>query len=159
MGSSPHGTPNGIRTRDLSVPKAAGFLTYNHAEDPADIVYSRYALHHLPDLWKVMALRRVRALLPLGGILRLWDIAYHFNPDEVNERVEAWCAPHGEQLDGDWARWEMEEHVRDEHSTSYAGRSPLAGWRIRRPGAWSLARERRGLLDGQALNSESGFRS
>src|SRR5204863_2912840 len=46
----------------------AGFLTYNHAEDSADIVYSRYALHHLPDFWKVMALRRVRAMLRSGGI-------------------------------------------------------------------------------------------
>lgn len=41
---------------------AAGFLTYDHRGDPADIVYSRYALHHLPDFWKVVALRRVRAM-------------------------------------------------------------------------------------------------
>ena len=95
----------------------AGFLTYNHAPDPADIVYSRYALHHLPDFWKVMALRRVRAMLRPGGIFRLWDVAYHFSPDEAEERVEEWCAPHGDEVDGDWARWEMEEHVRDEHST------------------------------------------
>ena len=27
----------------------AGFLTYRHAGPPADLVYSRYALHHLPD--------------------------------------------------------------------------------------------------------------
>jgi hypothetical protein len=39
---------------------AAGFLTYDHRDDPADIVYSRYALHHLPDFWKVVALRRVQ---------------------------------------------------------------------------------------------------
>jgi hypothetical protein len=95
----------------------AGFLTYNHADDPADIAYSRYALHHLPDFWKVMALRRVRAMLRPDGIFRLWDVVYHFNPDEVDERVEAWCAPFGEEVDGDWARWELEEHVRDEHST------------------------------------------
>jgi SAM-dependent methyltransferase len=95
----------------------AGFLTYDHAEDPADIVYSRYAFHHLPDFWKVMALRRIRAMLRPGGIFRLWDVAYHFNPDEADERVEAWCAPYGDEVDGDWARWEMEEHVRDEHST------------------------------------------
>lgn len=95
----------------------AGFLTYNHLGDPADIVYSRYALHHLPDFWKVMALRRVRDMLRPGGIFRLWDIAYHFTPNEADERVEAWCAPRGDDVDGDWARWEIEEHVRDEQST------------------------------------------
>lgn len=30
----------------------AGFLSYRHRGEPADFVYSRYALHHLPDFWK-----------------------------------------------------------------------------------------------------------
>src|SRR4051794_39969093 len=34
----------------------AGFLTYEHSGDPVDAVYSRYALHHLPDFWKAVAL-------------------------------------------------------------------------------------------------------
>lgn len=71
----------------------------------------------LPDFWKVMALGRVRAMLRPGGIFRLWDVAYGFNPEEADERIEAWCAPFGNEVEGDWARWEMEEHVRDEHST------------------------------------------
>jgi SAM-dependent methyltransferase len=53
---------------------AAGFLTYDHVGDPADVVYSRFALHHLPDFWKVIALRRVRAMLRPGGVFRLWDV-------------------------------------------------------------------------------------
>ncbi len=96
---------------------AAGFLTYNHTGDPADIAYSRYALHHLPDFWKVMALRRVHSMLRAGGIFRLWDVAYNFDVDEAHDRIEAWCAPFGQEVEGEWARWEMEEHVRDEHST------------------------------------------
>jgi SAM-dependent methyltransferase len=96
---------------------AAGFLTYDHAGDLADIVYSRYALHHLPDFWKVMALCRIRAMLRPGGLFRLWDVVYSVDPDEAGERIEAWCAPFGDEIEGDWARWEMEEHVRDEHST------------------------------------------
>src|SRR5205807_7696237 len=71
----------------------AGFLTYDHTGDRADVVYSRYALHHLPDFWKVMALCRVRAMLRPGGVFRLWDVVYNFDPDEADERVEAWCAP------------------------------------------------------------------
>lgn len=35
-----------------------GFLTYPHQGAPADLVYSRFALHHLPDFWKAIALRR-----------------------------------------------------------------------------------------------------
>jgi SAM-dependent methyltransferase len=95
----------------------AGFLTYDHRGDPADFVYSRYALHHLPDFWKVMALRRVRAMLRLGGIFRLWDVVYGFDPAQANERFEAWCAPFSDDPEVDWARSEMEEHIRDEHST------------------------------------------
>jgi ubiquinone/menaquinone biosynthesis C-methylase UbiE len=44
----------------------AGFLTYEHAGEPADLVYSRYALHHLPDLWKVVALQLMVAMLRPG---------------------------------------------------------------------------------------------
>jgi SAM-dependent methyltransferase len=95
----------------------AGFLTYDHSGDRPDVVYSRYALHHLPDFWKVMSLRRVRAMLRPGGSLRLWDVVYNFAPDEVDERVKAWCSPFGTEVEGDWARWELAEHVRDEHST------------------------------------------
>ncbi len=43
----------------------AGFLTYEHRAQPADIVYSRWALHHLSDFWKSVALRRMRSWLPL----------------------------------------------------------------------------------------------
>jgi len=96
---------------------AAGFLTYGHSGDPADVVYSRYALHHLPDFWKVAALHRARSMLRPGGIFRLWDVVYSFDVDDAHQRIEAWCAPFGEEVEGDWARWEMEEHVRDEHST------------------------------------------
>jgi SAM-dependent methyltransferase len=72
---------------------ATGVLTYDHTGDPADFVYSRYALHHLPDFWEVMALRRVRAILRPGGVFRLWDVVYGFNPAEADERIEAWAHP------------------------------------------------------------------
>jgi len=35
-------------------PVQAGFLTYQHVGE-ADFVYSRFALHHLPDFWKAVA--------------------------------------------------------------------------------------------------------
>jgi SAM-dependent methyltransferase len=49
----------------------AGFLSYRHAGPPADAVYTRNALHQLPDFWKAVALDRVRGMLRPGGVLRL----------------------------------------------------------------------------------------
>ena len=95
----------------------AGLLTYEHDGDPADFAYCRYALHHLPDFWKALALARVNGFLRPGGVLRLWDVVYGFEPVEAPARLEAWCATGGESLQTDWTRPELEEHVRDEHST------------------------------------------
>src|SRR5699024_4639088 len=68
----------------------AGFLTYEHAGAPADLVYSRYALHHLADLWKVVALERMAAMLRPGGMLRLLDIVFGFDPGDVGAGLQAW---------------------------------------------------------------------
>ena len=95
----------------------AGFLGYEHAGPPADFAYSRYALHHLPDFWKAAALSRIRGLLRPGGVLRLWDVVFDFEPAEAEGRIEAWCASGGETVESEWTRAELEEHVREEHST------------------------------------------
>jgi ubiquinone/menaquinone biosynthesis C-methylase UbiE len=96
----------------------AGFLTYRHAGAPADLVYSRYALHHLPDFWKAIALRRIAELLRPGGVLRLWDVVYGFEPAAAEARIEAWIAEAtSADVERGWTRAELAEHVRDEHST------------------------------------------
>ncbi|HEX2161105.1 MAG TPA: class I SAM-dependent methyltransferase [Thermoleophilaceae bacterium] len=95
----------------------AGFLTYEHVGAPADFVYSRFALHHLPDFWKALALERVRRTMRVGGIFRLWDVVYDFDPAQAEEGIEAWCATGGDSVEAEWTRAELEEHVRDEHST------------------------------------------
>lgn len=95
----------------------AGFLTYEHHGRPADVVYSRLALHHLPDFWKAIALERAHRFIKPGGILRLWDVVYSFDPAEAEDRIEAWCAAMTEDNDDGWRRADLEEHVRDEHST------------------------------------------
>lgn len=97
----------------------AGLLSYEHKGSPAEFAYSRWALHHLPDLWKVMALYRIRKLVRPDGVLRLSDIVYSFDPDEAADRIEHWCAtlPVVGTTDGEWVRADLEEHVRDEHST------------------------------------------
>lgn len=94
-----------------------GFLTFEWPEGEADLVYSRYALHHLPDFWKALALDRMRAMLRMGGILRLWDVVYHFPVDEAVDRIERWCSTGYSSEEGGWTRADLEEHVTDEHST------------------------------------------
>lgn len=94
----------------------AGFLTYG-APGPVDLIYTRFALHHLPDFWKAAALVRLRGMLDVGGLLRLWDVVYDFAPAEAFDRIEAWCATGGAGAERGWSRAELEEHVRDEHST------------------------------------------
>jgi SAM-dependent methyltransferase len=95
----------------------AGLLSYEHQGTAADFLYSRYALHHLPDFWKAVALEHVRRILRPGGVFRLWDCAYSFDPSEAGDRIQAWCSTGGASVDGGWSRGELEEHVRDEHST------------------------------------------
>lgn len=95
----------------------AGFLTYEHRGRAADLVYSRYALHHLPDFWKGVALARLHRTLRPGGLLRLWDVVYDVDPADAEERIEAWCSTGNAPDAGGWSRSELEEHVRDEHST------------------------------------------
>ena len=97
---------------------AGGFLTYEHGGEPADLVYSRLALHHLPDFWKARALVRVAEMLRPGGILRLSDVVYGFDPAEAVDWLEDWMSKMAsESVEGGWTRAELEEHVRDEHST------------------------------------------
>jgi SAM-dependent methyltransferase len=96
----------------------AGFLTYQHQASPADAVYSRLALHHLPDFWKAVAIARVAEMLRPGGVFRLADVVYSFAPQEADERIERWISDTmAADIDGGWTRAELAEHVRDEHST------------------------------------------
>ncbi len=96
----------------------AGFLTYEHSGEPADVVYSRFALHHLPDFWQAIALRRIAGMLRPGGVLRLSDVVYSFEPDDAEEVVEAWITKlMAANVEEGWTRAEIAEHVRDENST------------------------------------------
>lgn len=96
----------------------AGFLTYEHEIEPVEFIYTRNALHHLPDFWKGVALRRLAALLVPGGILRLRDLVFSFGLDEAEARIAAWIdAAAAERSEDGWTRDELEAHVRDEYST------------------------------------------
>lgn len=95
----------------------AGFLSYEHAGEQADFVYTRNALHHLPDFWKGIALWRIAKLLRPGGSLMLRDLIFSFEPEESDRVVEAWIKAAPDRPESGWTRSELETHLRDEHST------------------------------------------
>ncbi len=95
----------------------AGFLTYEHRGDVVDFVYSRNALHHLPDVWKAIALERIATLLRPAGVLRLRDLVFSFTLPEASRVLEAWLSAAPRDAAEGWTRKELETHLREEYST------------------------------------------
>jgi SAM-dependent methyltransferase len=95
----------------------AGLLTYEHRGDPADFVYSRNALHHLPDFWKALALVRVAAMMKPGGVLSLRDLVFSFDPHEAERAIAPWLGGAAKQPEEGWTRAEYVTHLREEYST------------------------------------------
>lgn len=95
----------------------AGFLSYRHTGAPPDFVYSRNALHHLPDFWKAVALERLSARLQEGGTLRLRDLVFSYEPADAEAGIAAWLDRAVASSDDGWTRAELETHLREEFST------------------------------------------
>ena len=111
----------------------AGFLGYEHTGRAPDVVYTRNALHHLPDFWKAVALQRMTQLLRPGGILYLRDLVFCFPLREAQTFVGAWLDTASESPEEGWTRNELETHLRDEYSTFNWLLEPIieqAGFRI-----------------------------
>jgi ubiquinone/menaquinone biosynthesis C-methylase UbiE len=95
----------------------AGFLSYQHAGPPADAVYTRNTLHQLPDFWKAVALDRIGRMLRPGGVLRLHDLIYDFQPSEAETVFQRWLDNAADDPARGYTRADFAEHVRTEHST------------------------------------------
>lgn len=94
-----------------------GYLSYQHRGAPVDFVYTRNALHQVPDFWKAIVLDRIAALLRPGGVLRLRDLVFDFLPAEAEARIESWMAGAVSDAAAGWTAAELAEHVRGEFST------------------------------------------
>lgn len=96
----------------------AGFLSYVHEGEPPDFIYTRNALHHLPDLWKGIALTRLAALLRPGGVLQLRDLVFSFDLQGAEAGIANWLrTAAADRPEDGWTREELANHLRDEHST------------------------------------------
>src|SRR4029078_6976375 len=51
----------------------AGLLSFAYQPDSYDLIVSEFALHHLPDFWKAVALSRIFKALKPGAIFYLRD--------------------------------------------------------------------------------------
>ncbi len=120
----------------------AGYLDYEHQGGPADVVYTRNALHQLPDFWKGLALHRVASMLRPGGVLVLHDLVYDFSPGEASGVLEDWMAGAATDPAEGYTREDFATHVRTEFSTFSWLLEPL----ITRAGLRILSREVSGRI-------------
>jgi 2-polyprenyl-3-methyl-5-hydroxy-6-metoxy-1,4-benzoquinol methylase len=95
----------------------AGFLTYAHDGPPADLVTTKYALHHLPDFWKAAALVHIHGMLKPGGRLFLRDVVFSFAARDYAAGAEGWISRMAQSDGHGFTRADFATHVRDEHST------------------------------------------
>ena len=93
-----------------------GFLTYTHTDEPADAVVSKLALHHLPDFWKQIALRRLAKIIKPGGKLFLFDVVFSFDYRQYESYIPEYIQLMTERL-GNEMKQEIDTHFRQEYST------------------------------------------
>ncbi len=97
----------------------AGFLTYEHQGDLDDVVVSRYALHHLPDFWKSVALKRIRAMLKPGGLFYLEDVIFSFDSNDYEHAIDGWVNETTQSSNSSFTTQEFATHVKEEYSTYF----------------------------------------
>jgi len=94
----------------------AGFLTYKNHGELFDVIITQLALHHLPDYWKMIALKRIYEMLKEDGKLYLRDVVF---PSEILD-YDSYFANIIADLKksaGNKVAEETEIHIKDEFST------------------------------------------
>ncbi len=92
----------------------AGFLTLEMSDGAVDAITTTFALHHLPDFWKGIALHRLARMLKVGGRFYLRDVILEERDTLANI---ANLIAHQEKVGGEFLRDDAEGHFKDEHST------------------------------------------
>src|SRR5277367_1514951 len=95
--------------------QSAGLLSFAYQPNSYDLIVSEFALHHLPDFWKSVALSRIFAALKPGANFYLRDIVFVRTPDGADRDVEEWAE--FSITNHDFNRDSVVTHMRDEYST------------------------------------------
>jgi putative AdoMet-dependent methyltransferase len=93
-----------------------GFLSYEHRAEPVDALVSVAVLHHLPDFWKLVGLKRAANMLRPGGRFYLFDVVFPGDLDGYAARFDNWVDALGRRVGQAFAD-EVVTHIRDEYST------------------------------------------
>ena len=107
-----------IQARDRRVAirtQTKGLLSFAYEPETYDLVVSEFALHHLPDFWKAVALSRIYNALKPGANFYLRDIVFVSMPDRTERDVDQWADFSIKNHDFD--RDSVVTHMRDEYST------------------------------------------
>jgi putative AdoMet-dependent methyltransferase len=90
----------------------AGFLSMDLPADRFDAVVSTASLHHLPDLWKTVALENVCRVLKPAGQFILGDVVFSSGPDQATKEFDGFVGGLPEAI-----RPGAAQHVAKEYST------------------------------------------
>ena len=92
----------------------SGFLTFKYDGPAADFIVTTFALHHLPDFWKGIALNRMYHMLKPGGQLFIHDaiLEEHHAIENIAALIEKLAV-----AGGDFLQQDAEGHFREEFST------------------------------------------
>src|SRR5262245_33021925 len=107
-----------IYSRDRRAPvrtQSAGLLSFAYQPNSYDLIVSEFALHHLPDFWKAVALSRIFNALKPGANFYLRDIVFVGMPDGLERDVDGWADFSIKNHEFD--REGVITHMRDEYST------------------------------------------
>lgn len=94
----------------------SGFLSYEHNAEPADAMVCVAALHHLPDFWKLIGLKRALKMLKPNGRFFLFDVVFPSDITDYENSFNEWVQSTRNTVGSDIAL-EVETHIRDEYST------------------------------------------
>lgn len=94
----------------------AGFLTYESHGELFDIVVTQLALHHLPDYWKMIALRRIYEMLKEEGKFYLHDVVFPSSIQNYDSYFTK-IITDLKECAGDKIAEETEIHIKEEFST------------------------------------------
>jgi ubiquinone/menaquinone biosynthesis C-methylase UbiE len=93
-----------------------GFLSYEHSGLLFDSAVSQLSLHHLPDFWKMIALKRLSSILKPGAKFYLKDVVFTVDPEKY-EKTISFSVENMRQKAGDVTARNFEKHISNEFST------------------------------------------
>lgn len=93
-----------------------GFLTFDSSGKKYDRIISNAAMHHLPDFWKCIALRRVHSMLADEGLFFLNDVVFSFPIDNFKKEMDTFLIDLEERTDSEFVKDGI-LHLKEEFST------------------------------------------